>query len=173
MPSLALIAAVARNGIIGGDNRLLWRLKSDLRRFRALTLDKPMVMGRKTFDSIGVPLPRRHIAVVTRDRTWRPPEGVAVAHTIDDAVAMAVAAAARTNPEGIDDRVMIAGGGEIYTQTIDRAARLFITEVAADPDGDAAFPPIDPSIWSVVASESHPAGPDDEHAFRFVDYARR
>jgi dihydrofolate reductase len=173
LTSLALIAAVAGNGVIGGDNRLLWRLKTDLRHFRALTLDRPMIMGRKTYESIGGPLPRRHICVVTRDRSFRPADGVAVAHDIDDAIARAVNLAREQNPQAPVDRVMIAGGGEIYRQTIGRAHLLFVTHVDLAPEGDAFFPDIDPAIWTVSRREDHPARPDDEDAFSFADYIRR
>jgi dihydrofolate reductase len=173
LTSIALIAAVARNGVIGGDNRLLWRLKTDLRRFRALTLDRPMVMGRKTYESIGGPLPRRHICVITRDPAFRAAEGVAVAHDIDAGIAAALDIAMRAKPDLADGPVMVAGGGEIYRQTIGRAARLFVTHVDLAPAGDALFPDIDPSIWTQTRREEHPAGPDDEAAFAFVDYARR
>ncbi|MGL4243664.1 MAG: dihydrofolate reductase [Beijerinckiaceae bacterium] len=168
MSSLALVAAVARNGVIGGDNRLLWRIKADLRHFRDLTLGKPVVMGRKTFLSIGRPLPGRDNIVVTRDGSFAA-DGIHVAHGLDAALKLAADfAAARGGRE-----VMVAGGGEIYAQTIGMADRLHITEVELDPEGDARFPAIDRTVWRETQRKAHPRGPDDDAAYSFVDYTRR
>jgi dihydrofolate reductase len=167
-PPLVLVAAVARNGVIGTDNRLLWRLSSDLKRFKALTLGKPLVMGRKTFESIGRPLPGRDTIVVTHDKAFAA-EGALVAHDLDAALALA---AERASAMGAD-AIVIAGGGEIYAQTIDRASRLAITEVALDPEGNARFPEIDPAAWREVRREQGQRGPRDEADFAFVDYERR
>ncbi len=167
-PPLLLVAAVARNGVIGKDNRLLWRLSSDLRRFKALTMGKPLVMGRKTFASIGRPLPGRETIVVTRDPAFAA-EGALVAHSLEAALKLADERAAAMGA----DAILIAGGGEIYAQTIGRADRLAITEVALEPDGDARFPPIDPSMWREVRRERGERGPRDEADFAFVDYERR
>jgi dihydrofolate reductase len=164
---LVLVAAVARNGVIGADNRLLWRLPSDLKRFRALTLGKPLVMGRKTFRSIGRPLPGRETIVVTRDPGFSA-ESVLVAHDLDAALALADARAAAMGA----DAIVIAGGGELYAQTIDRADRLAITEVALSPEGDATFPPIDRAQWREVRREPGVRGRKDEADFAFVDYER-
>jgi dihydrofolate reductase len=164
---LILVAAVARNGVIGAGDRLLWRLSSDLKRFKALTLGKPLVMGRKTFQSIGRPLPGRETIVVTRDRDFRP-DGALVAHDLDAALALAGARAAAMGA----DAVVIAGGGELYAETIALADRLAITEVALAPDGAAVFPPIDPAEWSEVRREPGVRGPNDEADFAFVDYVR-
>jgi dihydrofolate reductase len=165
-PSLLIIvAAVARNGIIGGGNGLLWRLPSDLRRFKALTMGKPLVMGRRTFHSIGRPLPGRETIVLTRDRAFAA-DGVHVAHDLEAALALAGGQAEATGAEAI----VIAGGGELYAQTIDRAHRLFITEVAAEPEGDARFPPIDPRAWRELSREAGMRGPKDEADFAFVEY---
>jgi dihydrofolate reductase len=168
MIQIALIAAVAQNRVIGGDNQLLWRLKTDLQHFRRLTLAKPVIMGRKTFDSIGKPLPGRDTVLVTRDTRFTL-EGVSVAHTIESAFDLARGlATARGGTE-----IMVAGGGEIYAQTIDLAHKLYLTEVALEPAGDALFPPIDRTKWREMAREAHKAGPDDEADFAFVDYSRR
>ncbi len=164
---LVLVAAVARNGVVGGDNRLLWRLSSDLRRFKALTLGKPLVMGRKTFQSIGRPLPGRETIVMTRDPGFSA-EGVVAAHDLDAALALADARAVAMGANAI----VIAGGGELYALTIDRADRLAITEVALSPDGDATFPPIDRAQWREVRREPAVRGPKDEADFCFVDYER-
>jgi len=167
--SLALIAAVARNGVIGRDNQLLWRIKSDLQHFRRQTIGRPVLMGRKTFDSIGQPLPARLTIVITRDESFQA-EGVLTASSIDEGVKLAErSASASINAE----RVMVAGGGEIYAQTINRAARLFITEVDIEVEGDAFFPKIDRAKWLESKRESHPRGPDDEAVFSFVEYVRR
>ncbi|HME84645.1 MAG TPA: dihydrofolate reductase [Roseiarcus sp.] len=166
-PPLVIVAAVARNGVIGGGNRLLWRLPSDLRRFKALTMGKPLVMGRKTFQSIGRPLPGRETIVLTRD-TGLAPVGALVAHDLEAALALAQKRATAMEA----DAVVIAGGGEIYAQTIDRAERLAITEVAVEPEGDARFPPIDPAVWREVRREPGARGPKDEADFTFVEYER-
>jgi dihydrofolate reductase len=167
-PPLVLVAAVARNGVIGADNRLLWRLSSDLKRFKALTMGKPLVMGRKTFESIGRPLPGRDTIVVTHDKAFAA-EGTLVAHNLDAALTLAAERAAAMGA----DAIVIAGGGEIYAQTIDRAGRLAITEVAVEPEGDARFPRIDPALWREVRREQGQRGPRDEADFAFVDYERR
>jgi len=166
-PLVSLIAAVARNGIIGGGNQLLWRLSSDLKRFKALTMGKPLVMGRKTFQSIGAPLPGRETIVVTRDPAWSHP-GVAVAHNVERALEIARAMARASGaPE-----IVIAGGGEIYAQTIGLAKRLYITEVDLSPDGDIRFPQIDRERWRETKREPGVRGPRDEADFVFVDYVR-
>ena len=164
---LAIIAAVARNGVIGGDNRLLWNLSSDLKRFRALTTGKPMIMGRKTFASIGKPLPGRETIVVTRDRDFAAPD-VHVVHSIPDAL---VLAAERARAMGAE-KMILAGGGELYVALIGDAARLHITQVDLAPEGDAHFPAIDPALWRETGRQSPPRGPRDEADFTFVDYER-
>ena len=164
---ITLIAAVARNGVIGGDNRLLWRLRSDLRHLKARTMGKPLVMGRKTFQSIGKPLPGRESIVVTRDAAFAPP-GVHVAHDVEAALKLAEATALGMGA----DEIMIAGGGELYRQTIGRADRLVITEVNLAPDGDITFPAIDPQVWREESRAAHPAGEHDETDFVVIEYAR-
>ncbi len=165
---LVLVAAVARNGIIGAKGGLPWRLSSDLKRFKALTLGKPLVMGRKTFESIGRPLPGRETIVVTRDPAFGP-SGVLVAHDLDAGLDLA---AEHARAMGADE-ITIGGGGEIYAQTIARASRLFITEIALDADGEARFPPIDPLQWRELSREMGERGPRDEADFAFVEYERR
>jgi dihydrofolate reductase len=165
---LVLVAAVARNGIIGANGALPWRLSSDLKRFRALTWGKPLVMGRKTFASIGRALPGRETIVVTHDPAFAPP-GVFVAHNLDAALDLAAERARAMGGDG----VIIAGGGEIYAQTIARANRLFITEVALDAEGEARFPSIDPERWREISRETGERGPRDDADFAFVQYDRR
>ena len=164
-PRVALIAAVARNGVIGAHNRLLWRLSSDMKRFKALTMGKPVIMGRKTYQSLPPSgLPGRSIVVVTHDSAFAAP-GVSLAHSID----AALASAARS---GVDE-IMIAGGAEIYAQTMARAERLYVTEVDLAPQGDAMFPAIDPARWREATRVAPPRGERDEADFAFVDYVRR
>jgi dihydrofolate reductase len=163
-----LIAAVARNGVIGAQGALPWRLSSDLKHFKAATIGKPLVMGRKTYQSIGAPLPGRTTIVVTRDASFAP-AGVSVAHDVDEALRVAEAAARASG----SNEIVIAGGGEIYTETILRASRLLITEVDLAPAGDARFPAIDPSLWREARREPGVRGPRDEAEFAFVEYERR
>ena len=165
---LVLVAAVGRNGIIGANGGLPWRLSSDLKRFKALTWGKPLVMGRKTFELIGRALPGRDTIVVTRDPKFAHP-GVFVAHTLDAALDLA---GERASVIGADD-IIIGGGGEIFAQTIARASRLLITEVALDADGEARFPPINPQEWRETSRQIGERGPRDEADFAFVEYERR
>ena len=160
---VSLVAAVATNGVIGDDGRLPWRLSSDLRRFKTLTFGKPVVMGRKTFDTIGKPLVGRDNIVVTRQGGFAP-AGVTVAASLDAALARAAA--------GGTSEIMVLGGGEIYAQAIGRADRLYITHVDAAPAGDTRFPVIDPAVWQAIAEEALPAGDKDSAATRFVTYDR-
>jgi dihydrofolate reductase len=166
-PIVALIAAVARNGVIGSGGALPWRLSSDLKHFKAATMGKALVMGRKTFQSIGGPLSGRTIVVVTHDRAFTA-EGVSVARDVDEALTLAEAAARAAGA----DEIVVAGGGEIYAQTIGRASRLHITEVDFAPSGDTRFPPIDPAEWREVSRQKGERGPRDEADFAFVEYRR-
>lgn len=166
---IALYAAVAANGVIGRDNDMPWRLSADLRRFKAGTMGKPVVMGRKTFESIGKPLPGRLNIVVTRDRGFRA-DGVEVAHSLDDALALA---RVRGRCMGGADEIAVIGGGQIYAEAIGRADRLHITHVLAEVEGDTRFPSIDPAVWQAVSGEDVPAGARDTYATRHVVYERR
>jgi dihydrofolate reductase len=163
-----IIAAVAKNGVIGADNRLLWRLKSDMRHFRTLTMGKVLIMGRKTYDSIGKPLPGRHTVVITRDRGLVI-EGVRVVHSLADALAAGAEIARETGT----DEIFIGGGGEIYAAAIGLADRLEITAVALEPEGDAHFPSIDLALWREEKRASFTKSMDDEAAFDFISYGRR
>ena len=165
---LVVVAAVARNSVIGGGNQLLWRLPSDMKHFRALTMGRPMIMGRKTFASIGKALPGRETIVVTRERSFTA-AGVHAAHDIAAAQSLGQSRAlAMGAPE-----VVLAGGAELYAAMLGQAARLHITEVDLAPEGDAVFPPIDPARWREVARRFPIRAPGDEAAFCFVEYARR
>ena len=164
---LAIVAAVARNGVIGGNNRLLWKLRSDMLHFRAITMGKPMIMGRRTWDSIGRPLPGRETIVVTRDPAFAA-QGAHVVHDLDAAIALGQELAERLNaPE-----IMVAGGGELYGLLLDQCAALHITQVDLAPEGDAFFPALDPVRWRETARAVHDPGPGDEARFSFVDYVR-
>ena len=163
-----LIAAVAENGVIGASGAMPWRLKSDMARFKALTIGRPVVMGRKTFASIGRPLPGRTNIVVTRDGGFRA-DGVVVTHSFADAKLIATGDALRR----FATEIAVIGGAEIYAQWMDSADRLEITEVHARPDGDTRFPAVDPTAWEEVARVRNPAGPDDSADFSYVTFRRR
>ena len=139
---MSLIVAVSRNGVIGLNNQLPWRLPDDLQYFKSVTMGKPLVMGRKTYDSIGRPLPGRTNIVITRDASWSA-SGVNVATTLDEALLLARKACLDS---GVDE-VMVIGGEQIYRMTITVADRLYVTEVDAEIAGDAFFPTIDPQQW--------------------------
>jgi dihydrofolate reductase len=168
MTPLMMIAAVAENGVIGRDNALPWRLKSDLAGFREATLGKPLVMGRKTFDSLGRPLPKRLNIVLSRDPDLKLP-GAVVVGSIEAALAVAHADALRS---GLGE-IAIIGGAALYEALIGRASRLLITHVHASPAGDAAFPAIDSAQFEEVARREVEPGPEDDHAYSVVDYRRR
>ena len=165
---IVFVVAVARNGVIGREGDLPWRLPSDLKRFKALTMGKPVLMGRKTWDSIGKPLPGRPNIVVTRDAHFSAP-GAEVLPSLDAGLAAAEREAADL---GVDE-ICVIGGGQIYAQIFDRADVLHVTHVEADVDGDTRFPPIDPSVFEKVVEEPIPQGEKDSHAMRFVTWRRK
>jgi dihydrofolate reductase len=162
-----LIAAVAENGVIGADGVIPWRLKGDMQRFKAMTIGRPVVMGRKTFLSLKRPLPHRTNIVVTRDADFRA-AGAVVTTSLDTAKSIARADALRRSAA----EIAVIGGSEIYAQWLDSADRLEITEVHAKPAGDTHFAAIDAAEWQEVARERHPAGPDDSAPFSYVTYRR-
>jgi dihydrofolate reductase len=165
---IVLVAAVAENGVIGRDGGMPWRLKSDMRHFRGLTLGKPVVMGRKTYLSLSIkPLPGRTNIVISRDAAFTLP-GAVVAPSLGTALEAARGDALR---RGID-AIMVIGGADIYAQAMPLAQRLEITRVHLKADGDAVFPPIDPAIWSESARTAHPAGPDDGAPYEIATYIR-
>jgi dihydrofolate reductase len=168
MTEIVLVAAVADNGVIGADNAIPWRMKSDMQRFKAITMNKPMVMGRKTFASLKRPLPGRTHIVVTRDAGFSHP-GVLTCTSFDSALALAQADALQ---RGADD-IAVIGGVEIFAHFLGLADRLEITEVHAAPKGDTYFPAIDKTAWREVARVRHEAGPDDNAAYSYVTYRRR
>lgn len=165
---IVLVVAVARNGVIGRDGDLPWRLPSDLKRFKALTLGKPVLMGRKTWDSIGRPLPGRPNIVITRDKSFAAP-GAEVVASLDEGLAAARREAAAL---GVDE-ICVIGGGQIYAQVFDRADILHVTHVEADVEGDTRFPEIDPAVFDKIVEEPIPQGEKDSHAMRFVTWQRK
>ena len=162
-PRISLIVARADNGVIGAGGALPWRLRSDLKRFRALTMGKPIVMGRKTFDSLGKPLDGRDNIVITRSLDVTAP-GAVVVHSMDDALSQAAnCAAARCV-----DEIMIIGGRQIYEEALPLADRIYLTEVHADPEGDTCFPAIDLSKWRESVREPLEPAAGDQYACTFV-----
>lgn len=169
MPDLVLIAAVARNGIIGADNDMPWKLSSDLKHFKRLTLGKPVIAGRKTFLSFGGrPLPKRPHVVISRDPDYAP-DGVETATSFESAMERAQELAAEL---GVDE-VFCIGGGQIYRQAMERADRLEITEVDAEPAGDTRFPEIDPAVWEETGRIRGERSERDSAAFSFITYRRK
>ena len=159
---ISLIVAASTNNVIGADGDLPWRLSDDLKRFKAVTMGKPIIMGRLTWESIGRPLPGRQNIVVTR-QTGYGAEGCDVVASVDEALEAAGAA-----PE-----VMVIGGGDIYRQLLPRAGRVYLTRVEAEVDGDTFFPELDDSEWELVSSEAHEADDKNAHAFTFMTFERR
>jgi dihydrofolate reductase len=167
MPDIVLLAAIAENGVIGRGNALPWRLKSDMQHFRACTMGKPVIMGRKTYLTIGKPLQGRTTIVVSRDQTFAAP-GIVAAASLEAAIAVARGDALRRNA----DAIVVAGGADIYAQVMPLAARLDITHVHKQVDGDARFPAIDAKVWHEVARREQEPAAQDEAAFAFVTYER-
>ena len=161
--------ARAANGVIGVGGALPWRLKSDLSIFKQVTMGKPLIMGRRTWDSLPrKPLPGRTNIVLSRDGTFAP-NGAVVCEDFSEAVQIAREQAAE---DGADE-VCVIGGAEIFALALPRARRLYLTEVEAEPQGDVVFPSFDESSWRETRREAHPAGPDDDHAFVFRVLERR
>ena len=160
-PAIVFYLARADNGVIGDAGGLPWHLPADLRRFKAMTTGKPMVMGRKTFESFPAPLPGRRHIVLTRDLDWAAP-GAEVAHSPEAALALA----------GATHEIAVIGGAEVFALFADRAGRVELTEVHAAPDGDARVPPFDPGTWRETARETHSAE-DGRPGFSFVTLVRR
>ncbi len=167
MTILALIVAAAENGVIGRDNALPWHLPGDLQHFKRVTMGKPVLMGRKTFESIGRPLQGRTNIVITRNPAFRA-DGVMVATSVRDALAMA---ARKAKQDGVEE-VFVIGGAEIYAAALPLANRLYFTEVHADVVGDAVIPAIDWTQWREVSRERHAAQPTGDPAFSVVSYER-
>lgn len=160
-PRLALIAALARNRVIGRDNRLPWRLPADLRFFKRTTTGKPLLMGRRTWESIGRPLPGRRMIVLSRDPNYQAP-GCMMARSLDEAVELA----------GAVPEIMVIGGAALYRQTLPLADRLYLTRVEADVPGDVWFPEWNEGNWRLGWEESHPADRDHAWPYRFQRWTR-
>jgi dihydrofolate reductase len=165
---IVLIVAVAENGVIGSKGTIPWRVKSDVLRLKAMTMGKPVVMGRKTFESLPRPLRGRTNIVVTRDANFRAP-GAIVTTSFADAQAVALGDALRR----FATEIAVIGGAEIYAQWMDKADRLEVTEIHARPEGDTFFPAIDAAEWEEVARVRNSATADDSADFSYVTYRRR
>ena len=168
MIRIAMIVGVAENGVIGSNQTIPWRIPSDMAFFKRTTMGKPIVMGRKQYETVGRPLPGRSNIVVTRQPGYQP-EGVLVVASIEAALEKASEIAAA---DGVDE-IMIIGGGELYAQLIDRADRLYVSHVDLAPEGDVRFPPIDPALWEIVDLPEVEPSPKDEARYRVKVYARR
>ena len=168
MPIIAMIAGVARNNVIGADGGIPWKIPSDMAFFKRTTMGKPIVMGRKQYETVGRPLPGRTNIVVTRQPGYAP-EGVIVVNSLDEALEKARDVAAA---EGVGE-VMVIGGGDIYAQAMALAGRLYISHVDLVPEGDVFFPAIDPEVWRVVEEPEVPVSDKDSAAFRVRVYERR
>lgn len=167
-PIVSIVVAAAKNGVIGRDNDMPWRLSTDLKRFKALTLGKPVIMGRRTWESIGRPLPGRPNIVVTRDKQFQA-EGASIVGSLDKAIALGQKLATDLAVE----EICVIGGGNIYAQAMSLAGRIHLTRVLAEIDGDTHFPEIDPQVWCVVSEEDVPAGDKDSHPTRYFVYEKR
>lgn len=173
LAQIALVVARGSNGVIGHDGNLPWRIRSDLQRFKAVTIGKPCIMGRKTWESLPLrPLPGRLNLVLTKDESYHESEkakGCVVVTSLDEALSMA-------REQAADDEVneiCIIGGAAIFEAALPRAKRLYITEVDAAPDGDVLFPAFNEADWTETLNEAHPAGEKDDHAFTFRTLERR
>ncbi len=166
---VALVAALARNGAIGFENALPWRVSSDLKRFRAVTWGKPLVMGRKTFQSIGKPLQGRETVIVTRDRAFAAPEGAHVTHDLDEALAIADELGRAMGAS----EIILAGGAQLYALALARAQRMYLTRIDSAPQADAFFPPVEWSDWIETRRDAPGRGPKDDADFAFIDYERK
>lgn len=167
-PDISFVVAITENNVIGRDGGLPWRLSTDLKRFKALTLGKPVVMGRVCYDSIGKPLPGRPNIVITRNPDFEA-EGVIVAHSLEDGLKKATAEAEKLAV----DEICVIGGGVVYREAMDRATILHVTLIKAAIEGDTFFPAIDPAIWQAGDAEDVPAGEKDDFPTRFVTYRRK
>jgi len=167
MTDLSIIVAMANNRAIGKDNQLLWHLPEDLKYFKRITMGKPMIMGRKTFESIGRPLPGRLNIVVTRQQDWRH-QGVKVVHSIEEAMDLANAQALI---DGVAE-VMMIGGAELYKTALPAAKKIYLTRVDADIEGDAFFPKLTDSEWQEISRESFLASEKNPYSYAFCVLSR-
>ncbi len=170
---LSLIAAIGKKNELGINNQLLWNLPSDLKHFRDTTSGHPVIMGRKTFESIGRPLPNRKNIVITRDASYSAP-GIFVAHSLDEALAL-VAREQGSKFEEVDEEVeaFVIGGGQLYLEALPRANRLYLTHVDAELSADTYFPEVSCDEWEEISSESHDADTDHAYNYRFAIYKKK
>ena len=164
---LSLVVAMAENRVIGRDNGLIWRIKSDLQYFKANTIGRPVIMGRKTFLSIGRPLPGRENIVLTREAHFSA-DGVHAVRSLDEAIELAN----RLAPGLGASEIAVAGGADVYAQLLPKASKIVLTLVHANPEGDAFFPPFEHLNFRETFREAHEAGPDDQYSFTYVTYER-
>jgi len=163
---ISIIAAVAENGVIGRQGQLPWRLSDDLRRFKQRTMGHTIIMGRRTWESIGRALPGRRTVVVTRQTGYRTADAeVKISASLSDALNVAEAAG--------DNEAFIVGGAELYRESLSRANRLYLTRVRAAVEGDTSFPDVAWNNWQLVESEEHDANEKNDYAYRFETYDRR
>ena len=159
---ISIIVAVAQNGVIGCENRLIWHIREDLQRFKRLTTGHPVVMGRKTFESLGRPLPKRTNVVITRQKGYAP-QGVEVVHSLEEAI----------DRFPVSEEIFIIGGAQIYRQAMPRADRLYLTEVYHDYEGDVCFPAWNREEWKRVSEERYECGAEFAYPFAFLNYERK
>jgi dihydrofolate reductase len=167
-PIIALVVAMGENGAIGRGGDLPWRLSSDLRYFRKMTMGKPVIMGRRTFSSLPRVLDGRLNIVLTRNAAFEAP-GAVMAYSLEESFDVARREAKR---RGVDE-IMVIGGADVFRAVLPQAGRIYLTEVAAAPDADTWFPDLDLSEWHEVSRKAHPAGPKDDHGFDFVVLERK
>ncbi|RZS96903.1 dihydrofolate reductase [Cecembia calidifontis] len=161
---ISIIVAKAKNDVIGKDNQLVWKLSTDLKLFKKLTTGHHIIMGRKTYESVGRPLPNRTSVVITRNKNFSLPEGHVVAHSLEEAIQICIGRHL--------SQVFIIGGADIYKQAMKFADELLVTQVEAYPEGDAFFPKIDPKVWQMVSSEHYEKDQNNQYSFDFVVYKR-
>jgi dihydrofolate reductase len=162
---IILIVAKAANQVIGKDNQLIWKLSADLKRFKNLTTGHHILMGRKTYDSLGKPLPNRTHLIITRNPDFQAPDGHYAFSSLEEAIIFC-------NKIGVEN-LFIIGGGQIYREALPLCDQLEITEVDATPEGDTLFPEIDPSKWQEIEREEFPADEKNEYPYAFVTYEKR
>jgi dihydrofolate reductase len=167
-PQIVILVAVAEGGVIGRDNTIPWKLKGDQQRLKAMTMGKPLIMGRKTFESLRRPLPGRTNIVITRDANYRA-AGAIVTTSFENALVIARGDALRRSVA----EIAMIGGVDVYTRALPIADRLEITEVHARIDGNTRFPPIDAAIWQETGRTRHAAGPEDTADYSYVTYCRK
>ncbi|MFN3801210.1 dihydrofolate reductase [Belliella pelovolcani] len=161
---ISLIVAKAKNNVIGKDNQLIWRLSSDLKLFKKHTTGHHIIMGRKTYESMGKPLPNRTSIVISRNKDFKIPEGHHLVNSLEEAIQLGISRNL--------DQVFIIGGAQIYKDAIQFCDEMLITEVDAEPDGDVFFPEFDSKAWKIVQSEQFSKDEKNEYDFKFVIYKR-